>query len=382
MTGQALTRLRHRLLARFPEGYAALPGRWECRTEPDRLLIGLLSDRVVYAPGFFDLPQSRQLYLLAHLAGHGLLGQQPWASAPASARQVAEDMQVTALLDSLGWAAPAGCPSVDHVRCDLPTAVLARRLTNQAIADYPPLDTHGLAQADTPPEPAEGVAPGGQDTDEDASDQPSDAEQAAEGALSEQTPDADQRPAAGRTHPGRVQGQPESPGQAGQVPWWSWLARWLRFRSPRDYRFDRPGRREAAPFILPSLGGREAWLMVAVDISGSIPPEVVQQFLEEVERLRCHVPARLRLLLADNHVHRDEELPMGRILTLPPFQGGGGTDFRPVFEKFAQDRRQELLIYFTDLRGDLPARPPDRPVLWLRAGSDLKPPFGQVIDWA
>jgi len=49
--------------------------------------------------------------------------------------------------------------------------------------------------------------------------------------------------------------------------------------------------------------------------------------------------------------------------------GGGGTDFRPVFEWLDHHQyRPDLLVYFTDAEGRFPAKEPDFPVIWLIKG--------------
>jgi predicted metal-dependent peptidase len=46
-------------------------------------------------------------------------------------------------------------------------------------------------------------------------------------------------------------------------------------------------------------------------------------------------------------------------------KGGGGTDFRPVFNKVKELKMQpELLIYLTDTYGSFPEKAPNYPVLW------------------
>ena len=50
-------------------------------------------------------------------------------------------------------------------------------------------------------------------------------------------------------------------------------------------------------------------------------------------------------------------------------QGGGGTDFRPVFEWVcASGAMPDLLLYFTDAQGEFPPVEPAFPVLWLVKG--------------
>ena len=60
--------------------------------------------------------------------------------------------------------------------------------------------------------------------------------------------------------------------------------------------------------------------------------------------------------------------------------GGGGTDFRPVFEWVdRQGIQPELLLYFTDAEGEFPKEPPPFPVVWLIKGRELVP-WGERIQ--
>ncbi len=60
--------------------------------------------------------------------------------------------------------------------------------------------------------------------------------------------------------------------------------------------------------------------------------------------------------------------------------GGGGTRFTPVFDWVERlDRRPDLLVYFTDAKGEFPDKEPSYPVLWLVKGK-VKVPWGQRIQ--
>jgi predicted metal-dependent peptidase len=72
---------------------------------------------------------------------------------------------------------------------------------------------------------------------------------------------------------------------------------------------------------------------------------------------------------------------MWEAITLPEqVSGGGGTDFRPVFEWVArEDMGPDLLVYFTDAEGRFPEREPSFPVVWLVKGK-APVPFGTRIQ--
>ena len=62
------------------------------------------------------------------------------------------------------------------------------------------------------------------------------------------------------------------------------------------------------------------------------------------------------------------------------FKGGGSTDFRPVFDwVHGENRRPDVLVYFTDAMGHFPEREPAFPTVWLIKGK-AKVPWGQRIQ--
>jgi len=61
--------------------------------------------------------------------------------------------------------------------------------------------------------------------------------------------------------------------------------------------------------------------------------------------------------------------------------GGGGTDFRPVFDHCAELFQQpRCLVYLTDLEGRFPDEAPAYPVLWVVYGGQTEAPFGEVVS--
>ncbi len=59
--------------------------------------------------------------------------------------------------------------------------------------------------------------------------------------------------------------------------------------------------------------------------------------------------------------------------------GGGGTDFRPVFEYIDQQiNYPTLLLYFTDGMGTFPEAEPSYDVMWVMP-EEKEVPFGEVM---
>jgi predicted metal-dependent peptidase len=124
-------------------------------------------------------------------------------------------------------------------------------------------------------------------------------------------------------------------------------------------------------------------MVVALDTSGSIADEEMREFVSEIDAIKGQISARVSLLACDERISEDSPwvAESWEALILPQrFVGGGGTRFTPVFEWIEQqERRPDLLVYFTDAAGEFPALEPDYPVLWLVKGK-LPVPWGARIQ--
>lgn len=167
-----------------------------------------------------------------------------------------------------------------------------------------------------------------------------------------------------------------------KLPWRSLLAHYFFDQARNDYNYMRPSRREG-DMILPSLKSSQCDLVVAIDTSGSIGEEELSEFLSEINAIKGALPVRITLLACDAKLAEDgpwvfepwEEFRLPRA-----FQGGGGTDFAPVFEWVEQENlRPDALVYFTDADADFPPVAPPYPVIWLVKGK--RPvPWGRRIQ--
>lgn len=132
------------------------------------------------------------------------------------------------------------------------------------------------------------------------------------------------------------------------------------------------------------------WVVIAIDVSGSIALDELFAFFSHIEQLREETPANRITIVPFNHViltpqilelESGDELPK-------KFNIGGGTRFAPVFNWVRnQEEDPDSLIIFTDLGSSEYGVPTDCPVLW--ASSDPvyevgsfsnKPPFGEVVE--
>lgn len=167
------------------------------------------------------------------------------------------------------------------------------------------------------------------------------------------------------------------------LPWRALLARYMNSIARDDYSYTRPSNRRGDPAIYPSLRSAQMDVVVALDVSGSINPQELNEFITEVDALKSQVRARVILLTCDSKItgHSPWIFEAWEHCYLPDrVIGGGGTDFNPVFEWIdLHDIRPDLLIYFTDAVGKFPASEASYPVAWLVKGRQTVP-WGQRIQ--
>lgn len=169
---------------------------------------------------------------------------------------------------------------------------------------------------------------------------------------------------------------------APSLPWRALLARFFVVNQRDDYSWRRPSRREGDA-LLPRLSSEGLDVVAAIDTSGSIGDAELREFVTELDALKGQVRARVTLLACDNRIAADApwEFEPWDTMQLPSgLEGGGGTDFRPVFDWVeTENRSPNLLVYFTDAAGDFPRLPPGYPVVWLVKGKGTVP-WGERVQ--
>ena len=167
------------------------------------------------------------------------------------------------------------------------------------------------------------------------------------------------------------------------LPWRVLLASYMNSVSRDDYSYTRPSNRRGDPAIYPSLRSPHLNVVVAVDVSGSIDKDELNEFIAEIDSLKSQVRARVTILSCDCKITGESPyiFEPWEYCHLPDrFQGGGSTSFIPVFDWVEQyDQRPDLLVYFTDGEGQFPKHEASYSVVWLVKGK--KPvPWGQRIQ--
>ncbi|WP_019585807.1 vWA domain-containing protein [Deinococcus apachensis] len=160
-----------------------------------------------------------------------------------------------------------------------------------------------------------------------------------------------------------------------------WRAQLWRFlaRTPVDFGgFDR--RFVGRGLYLEALDDESLTALVAVDTSGSVDDGAVRALVAEVQGVLGAYPhVKAILYYADTEAYGPFELRPGD--TIPQPQGGGGTDFRPIFN-LSETHEPDVLVYLTDGYGDFPEQPPKMPTLWVVPPGGLEDegfPFGDVL---
>jgi len=167
-----------------------------------------------------------------------------------------------------------------------------------------------------------------------------------------------------------------------QLPWRMLLARYMTAVARDDYSYQRPSRREGDA-ILPTLKSSQIDVVVVLDTSGSVNDTEMQEFVSEIDAIKGQMRARLTLHACDAALCENGPWifeTWEEFIVPSAIYGRGGTRFTPVFEWLErEDRRPDLLVYFTDAEGEFPGLEPDFPVLWLVKGRG-KVPWGQRVQ--
>ena len=143
------------------------------------------------------------------------------------------------------------------------------------------------------------------------------------------------------------------------------------------------------PLFFAKRGHRGAGLIVAVgDNSGSIGDKQANVFGSEMSGIVKDLnPMQFIVLWCDAAITRTDIVDDPQDLhglfadwKKTGVGGGGGTDFRPVFEWIEKEgSTPDMLVYFTDGQGTFPSQAPDYPVIWASI-YDTKYPFGEVVN--
>lgn len=172
-----------------------------------------------------------------------------------------------------------------------------------------------------------------------------------------------------------------------KVDWREVLRRFIVKARTDSRTFARPSRRFASQgFYLPTVSGETLGeLLFAVDCSGSIQQDELNQFAAEVRCVKDDMmPTRIHVVYFDSRISHYESYGPDDQLDIKP-HGGGGTAFSPIFEYMQEHGIEPVAtVVLTDLYCNDYGDVPDCPVLWVsntdhKDGPYGKPPFGEVV---
>ena len=132
-------------------------------------------------------------------------------------------------------------------------------------------------------------------------------------------------------------------------------------------------------YLLPAVVIGE--LVVAVDCSGSIGQDELDQFAAEVLTIKEDSnPSCIHVVYFDHEVSHYEKFTRDDELHIEP-HGGGGTAFSPVFDYIEEHGIDPIAcVFLTDLYCDDYGDEPSYPVLWIAIDKDkTDAPFGEVV---
>ena len=170
-----------------------------------------------------------------------------------------------------------------------------------------------------------------------------------------------------------------------KVNWLQALRQRLRMgasrKASRDITWSVPNRRFlGASYIFPSnIGPDQPKIAFAIDTSGSMSQQDLQQAVSELEDIRRKFNAKVYFLDCDAGVYESRWIDPYE--PLPALQGGGGTDFAPVFDHLIEKKiRPDYCVFFTDGYGNFGDDPTSKfEVLWVLTNQRVQPPFGDVV---
>jgi len=150
-----------------------------------------------------------------------------------------------------------------------------------------------------------------------------------------------------------------------------------------DFTWTRPNSRYAPHGLyLPSLRSEKMpAFRVYVDASGSCwSKQILTEFCSHLSAIvdQCR-PEIVYVDYFDTQVNKGDEFMPGDNIFIEP-RGGGGTDFRPIFEHVEESGEEPaVVIVLTDGYGPFPEQEPSYHVVWA-INSEVEAPWGHHVD--
>jgi predicted metal-dependent peptidase len=149
-----------------------------------------------------------------------------------------------------------------------------------------------------------------------------------------------------------------------------------RMRPNRRYGFD-------------AMGSQYAYstrLLVAVDVSGSVPDEDIRKFLAVINRFFKQGIESIEVIEFDSKITTEKPLLLKQAANGIRVIGRGGTNFQPAIDFYYEHEEYDGLVFLTDGYAPTPKLPDDKrhkPLAWILTtqggNEDNLKPFGPVV---
>ncbi len=149
-----------------------------------------------------------------------------------------------------------------------------------------------------------------------------------------------------------------------------------RMRPNRRYGFD-------------AMGSQYAYstrLLVAVDVSGSVPDEDIKKFLAVINRFFKQGIESIEVIEFDSKITTEKPLLLKQATRSIRVTGRGGTNFQPAIDFYYDHEEYDGLVFLTDGYAAKPHVPDDKrhkPLAWILTtnggNEDTLRPFGPVV---
>ena len=149
-----------------------------------------------------------------------------------------------------------------------------------------------------------------------------------------------------------------------------------RMRPNRRYGFD-------------AMGSQYAYstrLLVAVDVSGSVPDEDIRKFLAVINRFFKQGIESIEVIEFDSEITTEKPLLLKQAANGIRVIGRGGTNFQPAIDFYYEHEEYDGLVFLTDGYAPTPKLPDDKrhkPLAWILTtqggNEDNLKPFGPVV---
>lgn len=149
-----------------------------------------------------------------------------------------------------------------------------------------------------------------------------------------------------------------------------------RMRPNRRYGFD-------------AMGSQYAYstrLLVAVDVSGSVPDEDIRKFLAVINRFFKQGIESIEVIEFDSKITTEKPILLKQASNSIRVTGRGGTDFQPAIDYYYEHEEYDGLVFLTDgyaAKPKLPDNKRHKPLAWILTtnggNEDNLKPFGPVV---